>query len=86
MVVDFESLAEQEDQGAALQALVAPQLQKSPSSLFFISNIEYLDSSGSSVLLALIGMPPFFHFAVVLLCALYEQIAALSGILHRSIR
>ena len=58
MAIDFEVLAEEEDQGAALQALVAPQLKQSPSSMFFISNLEYLDSSGASVLIALIGAPP----------------------------
>jgi hypothetical protein len=57
MLVNFESLAEEEDQGAALQALVGPQLKASPSSIFFMANIEYLDASGAAVLLALVGGP-----------------------------
>lgn len=62
MVVDFAKLAEEEDQGAALQALVAPQLKDSPSSLFFIANIDHLEPSGAAVLLALIGMLQFSVF------------------------
>lgn len=55
MAIDFEVLAARGDQGAALQAQVAPQLKMSPSTIFFIQNIEYLDPSGAAVLLALVG-------------------------------
>lgn len=65
MVIDFGSLVEEEDQGAALQALVAEQLKESPSSMFFIANIEYLDASGAAVLLALIGTPLLSFFLML---------------------